>query len=221
MLIVVARYNEDVSWTKKLKNVIICNKGEPLEGYNQIMIDNVGREGHTYYKYIVDNYENLDEHIVFLQGNPFDHSPNLFYILKVLNQEMDFTFLSELLFVTNLNAQKITYEQCYNIDKTYNSIFNEAPNNQYLIFGAGAQFAVKKNTILKYSKEYYSNIVNILQYDINPIEGHHIERFHYHIFMGTEQKMDKLQFNNFMLWTNYILVYRVFHNKNGIPYLKG
>ena len=41
------------------------------------MLDNVGREGHTYYKYIVDNYDNLKDYTCFLQGNPFDHSPNI------------------------------------------------------------------------------------------------------------------------------------------------
>lgn len=51
--IIVARYNENVEWTKQFKNVIIYNKGNKLNGgYNQIFLDNVGREGHTYYKYI-------------------------------------------------------------------------------------------------------------------------------------------------------------------------
>jgi hypothetical protein len=222
MLFVVARYNEDVSWTKKLKNVIICNKGEPLEeSYNQIMMDNVGREGHTYYKYIVENYDSLDDHIVFLQGNPFEHSPNLFQVIKKITPEIDFTFLSELLFITNLNAQMITYQQCYYIDKTYKQVFSEDPDKQTLFFGTGAQFAVTKNIILKHTKEYYSNIVQILQYDINPIEGHHIERFHYHIFMGTENKMDIMEFNKFMTWINYTSIYRIFNNQDGVPYLKG
>ena len=80
MKIIVARYNEDVSWTKQFPNVLIYNKGEKLneeEGYNEVMLNNVGRESHTYYKYIYDNYDNLDDYTAFLQGNPFDHSPNI------------------------------------------------------------------------------------------------------------------------------------------------
>ena len=58
--IVVARYNENIEWTKQFSNVIIYNKGTPLKGkYNEIYLNNVGREGHTYYKHIYDNYENL------------------------------------------------------------------------------------------------------------------------------------------------------------------
>jgi len=53
ILIVVSRYNENIEWTKEFPNVLIYNKGEKLDNYtNQIMLDNVGREGHTYYKYI-------------------------------------------------------------------------------------------------------------------------------------------------------------------------
>jgi hypothetical protein len=78
LCIVVSRYNEDVNWTKQFNNVIIYNKGEKLsDDFNQILLNNVGREGHTYYKHIYDNYDNLDDYIIFLQGNPFDHSPDI------------------------------------------------------------------------------------------------------------------------------------------------
>lgn len=219
MLFIVARYNEDVSWTKNLKNVFICNKGERLEeDYNQIMMDNVGREGHTYYKYIIDNYDNLDDYIVFLQGNPFDHSPNLFHIIELLNNNLGFTFLSETLLITNLNAQRLTYEQCSEIENTYNKIFTNNLLNPTIFFGSGAQFAVTKNNILKQSKEFYSKIVDMLQYDINPIEGHHIERFHYHIFMGTENKLDNNDFNDLMLWIEHTTIFRIFYMSDGVKF---
>ena len=76
--IVVARYNENIEWCKQFSNVKIYNKGEKLEnGYNEFFLNNVGREGHTYYKHICDNYDNLEDYTIFLQGNPFDHSPNI------------------------------------------------------------------------------------------------------------------------------------------------
>ena len=52
--IVIARYNENVEWSKQFSNVIIYNKGTSLKGdYNEILLKNVGREGHTYYKHII------------------------------------------------------------------------------------------------------------------------------------------------------------------------
>ena len=98
--IIVARYNENIKWTEQFSNVIVYNKGNKLnEDYNEIVLPNVGREGHTYYKYIYDNYENLGDYTIFLQGNPFDHSPNIISNLNnyVNNKELsiDFEFLSE------------------------------------------------------------------------------------------------------------------------------
>ena len=132
MIIVVARYNEDIEWTKQFKNVLIYNKGEKLEdGYNEILLENVGREGHTYYKYICDNYDNLEDYIIFLQGNPFDHSPNIIKHLHTLdylycsrNKELniDFGFLSAFIINSSLETES-SYTWCRDLYKTIEKIF--------------------------------------------------------------------------------------------------
>jgi len=41
--IVVARYNEDLEWTKIFSNVIVYNKGKPLsDDFNEKYLNNVG-----------------------------------------------------------------------------------------------------------------------------------------------------------------------------------
>ena len=74
--IIVARYNEDVSWTKNIDfaEVIIYNKGED-EIPGAIPLPNVGRESGTYLNFIIDNYDQikLDALYFFLQGDPFAH----------------------------------------------------------------------------------------------------------------------------------------------------
>ena len=182
--IVVARYNECVEWTKQFPNVIIYNKGNSLEHtYNPIVLNNVGREGHTYYKYIYDNYENLAEYTIFLQGKPFDHSPNIIsnltnYIRTINNNELniDFEFLSEVIYNSSLDVQCSTYWQCKNIHKNWKRIFGVDSDTQECIFGAGAQFIVSKKKILKHTKEFYENIIKMLEYHIDPLEGYDIER---------------------------------------------
>ena len=184
--IVVARYNEDVEWSKQFSNVIIYNKGQKLENsYNEILLNNVGREGHTYYKYICDNYDKLTDYTIFLQGHPFDHSPNIIsnlhnYINKEIN--IEFEFLSEYIINSSLDLECSRYYQCKNIHKTYERIFNINIKNRECVFGAGAQFIVSKNRILKNTKEFYENIVKILEYTIDPLEVYDIERFHKYIF---------------------------------------
>jgi hypothetical protein len=186
--IIVARYYENVEWTKQFPNVIIYNKGSELDDtYNQVFLNNVGREGHTYYKYICDNYDHLPDYTFFLQGNPFDHSPN---IISNLNNYINdtssinhFQFLSEGIHYSSLEDQRKTYGECQNIHNNWQRTFGEIVDiNHECIFGAGAQFIVSKNQILKRPKEFYNNIVQMLEYDINPLEGYDIERFHKYIF---------------------------------------
>ena len=189
--VVVARYNEDVEWTKKFPNVIVYNKGNKLDNsYNEVFLNNVGREGHTYYKYICDNYDNLAEYTIFLQGRPFDHSPNIIYNLtkyinNINNKELsiDFEYLSEQIYHSSLDIERVGNWQCKNIHKNWERVFGVNSDNQECVFGSGAQFIVSKKNILKNTKEFYENIIKMLDYDIDPLEGHDIERFHKYIFI--------------------------------------
>lgn len=186
LCIVVARYNENVEWTKQFPNVIIYNKGPKLDNnYNEVGLDNVGREGHTYYKYICDNYENLAEYTIFLQGRPFDHSPNIIdNLTKYINNNelsIDFEFLSEQIYYSSLDIEG-RLRECINIHKSWERVFGSNNDNQECIFGAGAQFIVSKKKILKNTKEFYENIMNMLAYSIAPLEGYDIERLHKYIF---------------------------------------
>jgi len=183
--IVVARYNENIEWTKQFLNVIIYNKGLPLENsYKQIFVNNVGRESHTYYKHIFDNYDNLAEYTIFLQGNPFDHSPNIISNLNnyINNKELniDFEFLSE--WIISCNIKGCIHHSGLPLIETYEKIFGEKKDNNNFLFGAGAQFIVSRKRILQRPKEFYLNIIKILETNINPIEGYVIERFHKLIF---------------------------------------
>ncbi len=183
--IIVAKYNENIKWTKKFENVIIYNKGQNIDdSYNYVNLDNVGREGHTYYKYICDNYENLPEYMIFLQGKPFDHSPNIIKnINKYINSEdldIDFEFLSEEIITCKLSGCR--HHKNLPLKKIYNELFDEREEDMQFIFGQGAQFIVSKKTVLKNSKNFYSKIVELLSHNKNPIEGYVIERFHKLIF---------------------------------------
>lgn len=188
--IVVARYNENIEWTKQFSNVIIYNKGAPLEGkYNEIYLNNVGREGHTYYKHIYDNYENLSDYTIFLQANPFDHSPNIISNLKkyVNNKELniDFEFLSEYIYDCLFNSTGTPLEIIYE------KLFNEKKKRLDLKFkfGAGAQFIVSKKNILRWPKEFYLKIIEMLGKSVSPIEGYVIERFHKLILTYNKKNM--------------------------------
>jgi len=184
VLIVVARYNEDVSWTRQFDNVIIYNKGDELVGYDKVIkLDNVGRECHTYYKHICDNYDNLNEYTVFLQGDPSDHCRNFTRIInrhiRNKNLNIDFEFINGTI---NSKLEGCRHHKGLQMVDLYEKIFGERVEKGDLKFGAGAQFIVSKKNILKNAKEFYLNIVTILGYSICPREAYEIERLHGCIF---------------------------------------
>lgn len=184
--IVVARYNEDIAWTKPFPNVVVYNKGKKLpEGeYNEICLENVGREGHTFYKHICDNYDRLEDYTIFLQGRPFDHSPN---IIKKINTyiedskiNLDFELLSDFILTTNLKGCR--HHGGLSLMGVYRKLFEHDGITDDFEFGAGGQFIVSKQRILKRPKEFYLKIVEMLKHSVNPIEGYVLERLHPLIF---------------------------------------
>ena len=72
--LVIARYNEDISWSSNFKNIRkIYNKGDELAGFDCIQLPNVGREAHTYLYHIIHNWDNLAEQTMFCQGGAHQH----------------------------------------------------------------------------------------------------------------------------------------------------
>jgi hypothetical protein len=88
---IIARYNENLDWVKDLKgDVIVYNKGENyIWDYTKIDVKNYGRESETYVRAVLDFYNHLDDYddFVFLQGNPFEHTDDLFERLNYVNDE--------------------------------------------------------------------------------------------------------------------------------------
>jgi hypothetical protein len=89
ILAIIARYNEDINWVKELEiPYLIVNKGDPITDPDLIpyiieMENSVnGREAHTMLWYIIENYESLPDKLIFLQGNPFDHQPQIIPLLS-------------------------------------------------------------------------------------------------------------------------------------------
>ena len=130
-LSIIARYNEDISWAEKLDtDVIIYNKGEDFEfEYPHIDIPNIGREGETFIRAIVENYEILDkyEYIALLQGHPFQHCPKAIEIINTYNPD-EYILLCELPSKHIVDPYKkifdlhyLSIEKLFNIDKKYSA----------------------------------------------------------------------------------------------------
>ena len=188
---VVARYNEDVNWAKKY-NSLVYNKG-PDDLRGGICLDNVGREAHTYLRHIITNYHNLEDTLLFVQGNPFDHPidfESLFYIddkgysdrVQDLSSERwgenmsnkdDFTILEW--------RGRISNPAGYMLKEWWERTTGEPYVRSSRVFW-GANFSVKRHFVLKRSLESYISLYQTLLHDHTPVEAHYCERTWFNIF---------------------------------------
>jgi hypothetical protein len=92
--IVIARYNEYIDWALAYADIcIIYNKGSNFEFENEFekknILENIGREGHTYLFHIVTNYHTLTNYTIFTQGEPFLHNETILYGIDNYEKTLD------------------------------------------------------------------------------------------------------------------------------------
>ena len=66
--IVIAKYNEDISWSYPYKHLTTIYNKSDIKYPNSKKLSNVGRESHTYLYHIISNWDNLAEITLFTQG---------------------------------------------------------------------------------------------------------------------------------------------------------
>jgi hypothetical protein len=211
--IVVSRYNEDLEWLKNKKfryPVTIYNKGNndnfyKPKGCKVIQLPNVGREGHTYLYYILNNYNNLPDLTVFLPGSS-DDKRKINWVNKVMNKikkEKKTTFPGQEhgdIKTKFYNFKLDDWESTHKSNNKANSEKKLFPSNirpfgkwyeahfdkNVNYSGYGGIFAVSNTHIKQYSKQYYKNLLKELEVSSNPEVGHYFERAWVAIFGVTD-----------------------------------
>jgi len=218
--LVVSRFNEPIDWFETSpfdKFKIKCyNKGpkinpDQIKDKNRIDISelpNVGRCDHTYLYYIVENYDNLPDIVIFLPGSCLDDEKNAktkFIINKTI-QTKNTVFQGYKLpdIANNIYDFNLTAYVCKNPEnKKLNPEF-ELKLSPIRPFGAWylhnfgnikvnfisfhGIFSVHKSHILAHPKEYYENLLGYLDTHSNPEAGHYFERAWAAIFYPVEDE---------------------------------
>ena len=146
---VVAKYKEDVSWTKSVKHKItIYDKDDD--------IPNVGREAHTYLWHIVNQYDNLADTTLFVQGDPLAHTnlANKDEIADYINVHESFADYEPFASPTVYFERTGTSLRALNA-ATYNNVSS-------IYYTSGAQFYASKGAILSKSQEWYKSLLQEL-----------------------------------------------------------
>lgn len=152
--VVVAKFEEDVSWTAALPaewDVFTYDKSDGT-------IPNVGREAETYARFLSERYDELPawEHVVFLQGNPFDHA---------LPPHDDVWGVQELAglgtpFVSDGDGKPD--HEGLPVSRAHALVFGEdAAPAQWHFFG-GAQYVVPVPCITRRPKEFWTRLHGLL-----------------------------------------------------------
>ena len=216
--IIIARYNEDLSWLKEYQEfkITVYNKGDKLDDspyYKIINLENIGRESHTWLYHIVKNYYKLNEVNIFLQGRIDDlrcmayKNPNNY--LKNINKygfkASRYGLLSPFHWDWNVNIDKdIRYKKSWENNEISRSsigfrnfakkLFPNIP--KFVATSYGGCFAVKKEIIMQYDITFYKRLLDILSKHKNPIEGHYMERLWCYLFTKNKPFIESI-FNVF------------------------
>lgn len=166
--IIISRYNENISWAESyLDRCTIYNKGEDNISYPNIKLPNIGREQHTLFYHIYNNYDDLPNYLIFLQGNPFNHFHKrvLKYVDAIIDSETrgaikseDSEYIPFTNWIKTMYFSEQNVGEC-NMYEMYVRIFGKEPGFKKFEYAPCGQFCVTKKRIKKKNKTFYKNIL--------------------------------------------------------------
>ena len=203
--IVVARYNEDLSWTKEYPfnqfKYTIYNKGSndnftKPSLYREFQLPNVGKCDHTYLYHIVNNYNTLSPITIFLPGSLKIHYKKAVAV-KLINHILSCNNAVFLGFETKSikDAFKKFCLDNWSPTSNINKIGNNNSDLQKALLRPYGKwynhffkntivkhycfmgiFSINKLDVIKHDISRYIQLLNSVSSHSNPEVGHYIER---------------------------------------------
>lgn len=167
--VVVARHTEELEWLALLPEdyeIYISNSGDDISDIPSYVsprvvvarVENIGREAGHWLKYIVDNYDNLSDINVFLQGAPHvGHTPDILFKMERPDIEgRNFAYLC-----ASREPTRLLGEGSFQPRTLIGSAVGRKFKIVELSTGGvwGGQHFVTKEAIQKYPLEWYSAIL--------------------------------------------------------------
>jgi len=173
-LAVISHFKEDVAWAKELViPYVIYTKGDTeLDEFKPHVVKfgpNLCREASSYTKYIIDNYYTLPDHVCFLQGSRTSwHNDDLVDILRrfkwgtrdYININHNKKYYRSGILLENTKEATCKVYQNSNLHRPqiweyfFKELGDPPADKEWYTYGC-AQFVVKKDAIMKHSKQMY------------------------------------------------------------------
>lgn len=194
--VVVARFCEDVAWTRNLPvgvRVTVYDKGGGAGlavGIAPIFLPNVGREAHTYLWHIVQRYDSLAPVTLFCQGHPFDHAHDLHRVVRGIasgrREVKDFLWLGFIIDTDDPRGRRLFVPWGGNSERKelplgalHEALFG-APCPAQVRFYPGGQFAVTAGCARSRPKVFYERALALAAAD--DLHAHCFERIWDRVF---------------------------------------
>jgi hypothetical protein len=169
--IVTSHWKEDLTWLLKSPwpvNLIDKEGAAPSPFTPKFVIPNQGNAEIVYMKYIIENYDNLPDHVAFIHGHEdsyhqFHRRPLLDVIMGANIHRYDFIPLNNIFrqfyfndFVDDIVRFKtfFTYFGFYECDTP--------PNNARIVAPMCSQFIASRNAIRRYPKKEWTRWYNLM-----------------------------------------------------------
>lgn len=164
--VIISKYNDNVNWVNKLK--------DPYTIINKENTANVGNEAWSYIRFIIDNYNNLPDRMLFVHGheNSYHQDYPTWYIANNLNWNNEFMNINTRRFdeqyisiINDFEDNERNYRKSYElwIETPWKQVFGKFPIPHTLTFLGHAQFLVSQNYVLRHPIEFYKQIINWLE----------------------------------------------------------
>jgi len=190
---VISRYSEDPSWVKDITdNYIIYNKGNELSPeFKQKLLPNFGGNQYDIFSFIHENYNDLPELMIFVQGDPFDHCLKERFDMLIKNDSYTQLFgdvnypdgeydePNNNWYIDPVQRDKNIKSSIGSFDEYAQMIFGDYTPLDRLKFPPGSQILVEKDRCRFYSREFWEKLMSLIPKEIGlngGVEAHIIER---------------------------------------------
>ena len=212
---IIARYQEDLSWLSPLlQEACVVNKGPPLNLSPLEVVErhNVGRESDSYLHFIIQHYDHLPDVCVFTQGDISDHVTDaadpVQYLQRLAQEALELGMSRPR--ASCSNPYDKDWGPAWNVRNNKYYLENNYKDDQHIVFyewflrnicdrypklmriHMNGIFAVRKDRILAQPKHVYMRLLSQLNWHVDPVEGHFMERSWFFVFDTNNFQHNKL-----------------------------
>jgi|688.fasta_scaffold135598_3 hypothetical protein len=166
LVVVVNHYQHDTSWVNRLYHpVVVYNKNPADTDKYELNLPNVGFDTIVYFRFIIDNYDNLPDYMCFLQDDPFFHCMDTIQIVNNFKFDRDFVPMSTSYHLGG-HDWKMSEDYADRVGLAY---------QRPLKMITSCQVIISKEKVLQRSKEFYELLVSTIDKHVKSSENYAIE----------------------------------------------